>query len=64
MTKLEQEIFDAINKCYSDATETEAKAAAEVAKTYIEKAWIEGYYALANTMEVSKDQWMKENGIL
>jgi hypothetical protein len=51
MTKLEEEIEDAIISCIARGTVENgdvAKAAAEVAKRYIEKAYIEGYYALAN----------------
>ncbi len=90
MTKLEEEIARALPFAHSfdyakGATDFHevpdeylaqvAKAAAEVAKRYIEKAYIEGYYALANTDseewphpekitgQVLADKWLKENGI-
>lgn len=50
-----------------------AKYAAEVAKKYIEKAYIEGYYALAEQPALQDGEvpaafmlrqfWLKENGI-
>lgn len=75
MTKLteeiEQAIFDNINR--SDDKHAAAKAAAEVAKRYIEKAWnnrLEIYFegkgdfkSYHKTEEGRLQQWLKENGI-
>jgi hypothetical protein len=75
-TKLEQEIL----KAFTDGQEVFkhypkdkrdlacAGMASEVAKRYIEKAWIEGYYALADPKGCDEqykmlERWLKDNGV-
>jgi hypothetical protein len=90
MTRLQEEIRAEIDKIplienkgfdtLSDDYDGYAKAAAEIAKTYIEKAWNEAwgqsfirnnamakYVAQENGITLTpktKDEWMKENGVL
>lgn len=80
MTKLQQEIWEAICEAsnkraidYADPkvffTEKDrAKAAAEVAKKYIEEAYEDGWEERekwpGNSMESGKSHWLKENGIV
>jgi hypothetical protein len=78
MTKLEEEILLAINKGdkwnedtdiggHMAAWEKElAKAAAEVAKRYIEKAYDAGLGRshLYQGQKKTKEQWLKDNGIV
>lgn len=79
MTKLEEEMYKVINGNdwpprlgipltdeLHEMSVTEAKAAAEVAKRYIDKAFNAG---LARTylhqgQRKSKETWLKENGII
>jgi phosphoglucomutase len=77
MTKLEEEIKKAIQKAWDEydsetASELyehlEAKAAAEVAKRYIEKVWkFKEESSLSGNPEIAfktLDQWFKENGVV
>jgi hypothetical protein len=72
MTKLEEEIRDAIAENSATYPDEEAvKAAAEVAKRYIEKAWKDSkpQYTIKpsgvgyNIFELDYQQWLKDNGI-
>jgi hypothetical protein len=64
MTKLEEQIARAMESADRESSkrftsEDYAKAAAEVAKRYIEKAWQDSFLR----PDVTYDQWCKENGL-
>lgn len=70
MTKLEEDLHKAIFSTPVD--NSIASAAAEVAKRYIEKAYFDGYYAVADVspeeaelpVRVLLKKWFTENGIV
>lgn len=73
MTKLEEEIGKAIlTTAWQDSKmqsiDEFAKAAAEVAKKYIEEAFNAGWMAINDapywTMDKEREEWLKENGIV
>ena len=66
MTKLEEEIENALEdaQCGDYDDGDLAKAAAEVAKRYIEASFDAGAYAYGPTFMDCKIQWLKENGVL
>lgn len=71
MTKLEEEIHKAMWSREFDSSADQAKAAAEVAKRYIERAWKDSkpQYTIKpsgvgyNIFELDYQQWLKDNGI-
>lgn len=78
MTKLEEDIKSSIRATdwtsmlpEVDPEEVMVKAAAEVAKKYIEKAFDYGQFAgngmaqvISKQKALSKDEWLKENGVI
>ena len=68
MSKLQSEMWNAIMRAQDNQEDENlfdidySKAAAEVAKGYIEKAWFESTSANGNNRE-DFEEWLKENGI-
>jgi hypothetical protein len=62
MKKLEEEIRAAFKAKGVTATREDlSKAAAEVSKRYIEKAYDDAFVQAANRTDNAKDQWIKDN---
>lgn len=64
MTRLEQEIERCMIDNRFDTLDNQVRAAAEVAKKYIEKAFDAGVDATdSGEIIISRPKWLKENGI-